>query len=134
MALITKNDLVTHVYSELIDVITRTTDSIVTKAIAAAEGEVKAHLTRFDVAAITDEYFFNLLKDVACWHLVRLANPNIDLALFRTIYEDAKKTLLQIHKGLLVPEWPLKADDPDTAYDEAGHVEFTSNTKRTNHY
>lgn len=73
MAFITKADLVTHVYPELIDVITRQNDDIVNKAINAGIGEARSFLNRFDNVAMLgtdsqapsfqDEYFTMLVKD-----------------------------------------------------------------------
>ncbi len=139
MAAITKADLKTHIYAEITDVITRSDDTIVDAAIAAGEGEVKSYLNRFDTATMfggtyTNQYFKNIVKDVVCWHLIKLANPNINLELFRTAYEDAKKILREILKGDTSPDFPLKPDDPNTDIDEAGHIEYGSNIKRNNHY
>lgn len=112
-------------------------------AIKNAVGEVKSYLNRYDkVAMLSDtdnqrtfqDYFFDSkVKDIACWHLVKLANPNVNLELFRTAYEDAIKYFKDVQRGNVDPEWPLK-DDPDTELDESGHISATSNTKRTNHY
>lgn len=139
MAAITKDDLKTHIYPEITEIITRADDTIVTAAIAAGEGEVKSYLNRFDTATMfggsyANEYFKNIVKDVVCWHLIKLANPNINLELFRTAYEDAKKNLKEILKGETSPDFPLKPNDPATDIDEAGTIEYGSNPKRNNHY
>lgn len=119
---------------------------LVTKAINAAVAEVKSYLTKYDLfklfgdditpAVVDDEHLRNIVKDVACWYLVRLANPNIDLALFRTIYEDAIKWLQLVQKGQADPAgWPYPEDDPNTEEDEsAGTVRWSSNQKRGQHY
>ena len=117
---------------------------LVTKAINAAVAEVKSYLSRYDLlalfgdddtAAFDDEHLKNIVKDVAVWHLLRLANPSIDLALFRTIYEDAIKWLVLVQKGQADPAgWPYKQDDPDTAFDESAGIQWSSNPKRRQHY
>ena len=140
MPLLVKANLSTHIYAEITDIITRTDDTIVTKAIANAESEAKSYLNRFDIVAMfvttnPDEWLKSLVKDLACWHLIKLANPNINLELFRTSYEDAKKYFKDVMLGNVEPaDWPLRADDPATTFDESGHISSSSNTKRTNHY
>lgn len=140
MALLTITDLKTHIYPEITEVITRNDTAIVTKAMANAESEAKSYLNRFDVATMfqtnfADEWLKSLVKDIACWHLIKLANPNINLELFRTCYEDAKKYFKDVMLGNVEPAgWPLRADDPATDFDESGHISSSSNTKRENHY
>ena len=140
MPLLVKADLKTHQYTEIIDEITRADDTIVDKAILRGEAEAKAYLNRFDIAAMfvttnTDEFLRGLVKDLVCWHLIKLCNPNINLELFRTIYEDAKAMFKDIMKGNADPAgWPLRADDADTPNDESGHIYASSNTRRNNHY
>lgn len=138
MPLLVKDDLKTHIYPEITALITRSDDAIINKAIANAEGEARSYLNRFNVQAMFVESFNNehlkgLVKDIACWHLIKLANPNVNLELFRTAYEDAIKFLDKVSRGYADPEWPLK-DDPNTAFDESGHISWSSNTKRKNHY
>lgn len=122
---------------------------IVAKAINSGVGLAKSHLNRYDKVAMfgdfttpeapveptfKDDYLDSLVKDIVCWHLLKLANPNIELALFRTAYEDAVAEFVKIKKGLADPEWPLAPNNPDTEIDEAGNVEYSSNLKRTNHF
>lgn len=116
-------------------------DMIVTRAINAAIAEVKSYLSRYDVAAmfgetpIGDEHLKNITKDVACWQLIRLSNPNIDLKLFRTNYEDATNWLKMVQKGQADPEgWPYKEDDPETPGNENSGIQWTSNKKKSQHF
>jgi hypothetical protein len=139
MSLLVKADLKTHVYSEIIDEITRADDTIITSAISNGESEAKAYLNRYDLATMfattyTDEFLRSLVKDVVCWHIIKLCNANINLELFRTLYQDAIKTFEKVMKGLIDPQWPLKTDDPDTDNDDAGNVEWRSECKRRNSY
>ena len=141
MAFLTKADFATHIYAEIIDEITRNNDAIVTKAINNAVSEMKAYLNRYDfvllfgdASAFSDEYLKSIGKDIACWHLLKLVNPSINLELFRTAYEDAIRFLKLVMKGEADPAWPLKADDPNTPNDDAGLVEYRSLPKRTNHF
>ena len=133
-AIITIADLQTHIYSENLDAISRGDDTLITRAIAAGIDEAKSYLSvKYDVAAIfadtpggtTDQNLLNKTKD--------LANPNINLELFRTAYEDAIDWFTKILKGQMNPVgWPLREDDPDTDYEEGGSLQWSSNTKRNN--
>lgn len=148
-AFLVKADFQTHIYAEIIDVITRAQDGVVDLAINNAIGEMKAYLNRYDLIKIfgdpttdpatdptfIDEYLKSIGKDIACWHLIKLANPNIDLKLFRTSYEDAISFLKGVMKGSSDPAWPLRQDDPSTpGYDEAGNIEWRTDRKRKNSY
>lgn len=118
-------------------------DSIVTRVIASAIAEARSYLNRFDLPAMfgtaeaeptyESEHLKNLVKDIACWHLVRLSNPNINLELFRTAYEDAIKFLKEVQQGKADPGWPYKPDNPDTPGDESAAVQWSSNRKRRQH-
>jgi phage gp36-like protein len=146
MPLLLPTELSTHLYPEILDQITRADATISTRAITAAESEVASYLHRYDVegmfttpstaTGIGLEHLKTLVKDVACWQLLKLANPNVSLELFRSMYEDAIKFLDKVMKGQATPAgWPLKPDDPDTDENEGiGPVDWTSNTKRSNHY
>jgi phage gp36-like protein len=114
-------------------------DLIVTKGINVAIAEVKSYLSRYDLTVLfgddldetITEHLKNITKDVACWQLIRLSNPSIDLKLFRTNYEDAIKWLEKVQRGSVDPEgWPYKSDDPATKGNENSGVQWSSNKKR----
>lgn len=118
---------------------------IAAEAIDCATAEVKAYLSRFDLPKlfdplatgfVNDKNLKSKVKDVACWHLIKLANPNIDVAMFRTAYEDARdKFFAKVQSGDLDPEgWPYKADDPGTDFPEGNAIVFSTETKRNNHF
>lgn len=145
MLFLTEADLNTHMYPEIITEITRADATVAPKAISAAIAEAKSYLRKYDLlklfgtadtpAEVEDENLKNKVKDLACWHLIKLANPNIDLALFRTAYEDATKWLDKITKGFLDPDgWPYRPVDEDTGFPQNASVYFNSNSKRKNHY
>jgi hypothetical protein len=144
MPYLTQDDLATHLYDEVIEEIVRNRSDLVTKAINTGVGLAKSHLNRYDLKAIfgddtteptfKDDYLDSLVKDVVCWHLIKLSNPNINFEVFRTAYEDAVKEFEKIKKGITDPAWPLRPNDPTTNIDDAGNVEWASNTKRTNHF
>jgi phage gp36-like protein len=117
---------------------------LVTSAIDAAIAEAKSYLGKYNLDTLfddSDDDFVddpNLLtkvKDIACWHLVKLANPNVNLAMFRTAYEDAIAWLEKIMKAQMDPAgWIYKTDDDDTNRVEGQGFFSTSNSPRTNHY
>lgn len=148
MPFLVKADFKTHLYSEVIDSITRADDTIVTKGISSGIAEVKSYLSRFDLMAIFGdasteptvaapllEHLKDIVKDVAAWKMCKLANPNIDLKLFRTGYEDAIAWLTKVQKGQADPEgWPYKTDNTATDFNENNGVQWSSNRKRRNHF
>lgn len=144
MAYLIISDLTTHLRTEIIDKITRETDSIANTAISAAIAEAKSYLGKYNLDALFDDghaSFVNdpnlkmKVKDLACWHLVKLANPNVNVSMFRTAYEDAISWLESIMKNQADPAgWVYKTDDEDTDRVEGQGFFSTSNAARTNHY
>lgn len=144
MPYLTAADLNTHIYPEVRDEITRNDASLITRAINSGVGLAKSHLNRYDLLKLfgdgtsnptfKDDYLDSLVKDVICWHLIKLSNPNINVDVFRQAYEDAVKEFEKVKKGITDPQWPLRADDPATPNDDAGNVDWSSNKKRSNHY
>lgn len=150
MAYLTSTDLQTHIYGENITAITRSDATLVTRAIDAAIAEAKSYMGRYNIAylfwdgvtlpkptgagdVIQDENLKNKVKDLAAWHLIKLANPNINLDLFRTGYEDAIDWFKGIMRGQSAPfGWPLRVDDPTTDYVEGGALQWSANKKRDN--
>ena len=144
MPFLTKADFKTHLYAEIIEEISRADDDVVNRAIASAIAETKAYMSRFDLIALfgdtaTDPTFIsdhlqNIVKDIAAWHLVKLANPNVNMELFRTMYKDAIDFLKAVMMGKADPGWPYKPDDPTTPANENNFVQYSSNPKRTQHF
>jgi hypothetical protein len=148
MPFLVRADLTTHLNDEIITEITRADDTKVTKAIAAAVGEAKSYLSRFDLLKIfgnasTDpevpeeqlETAKDFIKQIAVWKLIKICNASINLELAKTSYDEAITWFTKIQKGGADPEgWPYKADDPATLNDENSFVQFTTNQKRNNHF
>jgi len=145
MPFITIEDFKTHIYSELVDEISRGDNDIPTKSIKSAISEAKSYLSRYDLlkifgngdtdSEIDDDHLKDIVKDLALWKMVKLANPNIDLKLIRTAYEDAIAWLTKVQKGAADPEgWPYKQDDPTTAGNENYGIQWSSNKKRRQHF
>jgi hypothetical protein len=140
MAYLVTADLTTHIYSEIITEIVRGDDSLSVKAINAGICEAKSYLNKYDLTLLfaddfADENLKGKVKDLACWHLIKLCNPNIELALFRTAYEDAIKYFDKVTKGFVDPDgWPYKPDDPLTKFPEGSSVTSSSTRKRCQHW
>lgn len=133
-----KSEIKTHLYGEKVSTITRTDDTILDSAINAAIAEVKSYLSAFDIETIfskvdNDRNPILLLytKDIAVWHFVQLANPNIDLQLRLERYEKAIAWLDKVMRGQAVPDLPLK---PTTDDIENNFIRFGGNAPRNNYF
>ena len=135
----------TSLYPEIINTITRGDASAAELQILAAEELVKSYLTRYDLTAIfgdgdtaptyNSELVKKCVKIIASYYLVRLANPNVDLELFRKDYEDCLTLLADIRDGKNDVSLPYAQDDPETPEDESNpSASWSSNPKRTNHF
>lgn len=144
MAYLLAGDLDTHIYASNRDEITRGDNTIVYEAIDAAVSEAKSYLSRFDLVKIfgngdTEPQYINpglkqKVKDLAHWHLVTLANPNIAIDIARMKYEDAIRWFEKIGERKLNPGFPMPANDPATDSNESESIEWNSEAKRQNHY
>jgi len=145
MPIITQADLATNIYPEVIDEITRKDATIVNNAIDTAVQEAKLYLSKYDLVqlfgteeeqpTITDAYLNSLVKDLACWHLLRLSNVSMDYAVFRTAYEDALAALKSIMTGQAQPQsWPYRNTTTADAPPEGNSISWSSNPRRNNFY
>jgi len=144
MPIITQADLATNIYAEIINEITRADSTITDSAINAAIQETKMYLGRYDLvqlfgtdvasATVHDEYLKSLVKDIACWHLLRLSNAGIDFTAYRTAYQDAITALKSIMAGQAAPDgWPY-ADTTGESAPQGDAIGWSSNPKRNNYY
>jgi Protein of unknown function (DUF1320) len=144
MPIITSADLATNIYGEIITEITRADTTITDRAITAAMQEAKMYLNRYDLLQlfgnestppeVQDEYLKSLVKDLACWHLLRLSNTNVDYSALRTGYQDAIAVLKNIQSGCAAPEgWPYADTTSETAV-PGDSISWSSNPKRNNYY
>lgn len=138
----------TSLYPEIIKAITRDNTQAAELQILAAESLTRSYMSKYDCDAIFGtvdkeptykgaalELTKKVIKIIASYYLVRLANPNVDLELFRLDYQDALDWLKDLQKGDVAPDLPYKPDDPNTPNDESGDsVAWTSNIKRNNHF
>jgi len=152
--LVQPSELNTELYPEVIAAITRTNDNEVISQIKAAEAFCKSYLFKYDLKAlfgddtvdpilaptVVDENLKKTIKVIASYWLVRKANPNVNLELFRDDWElmignkEVPGWLFDIKEGNISPDWPYKADNPTTTEtDESTQndsVFSASNTKR----
>src|ERR1700761_2899550 len=137
MPIITTADLYTHLYTDVLNEIIRNDSTVADKAINAAIQETKMYLARYDLVqlfgtdttapTIQDEFLKSLVKDITCWHIIRLSNAGVDYATARTIYEDAIQTLTAIKQGDVQPQgWPYIDTTHETA-PQGDNVAWTSN-------
>lgn len=144
MPIITQADLATNLYAEIITEITRSDATITDRAIVAAVSEAKMYLSRYDLLqlfgtdstlpVIEDEYLKALVKDLACWHIIRLSNTGVDHGGFRTAYQDAITVLKSIQSGQAQPEgWPY-AETISPTIPDGDSISWSSNPRRNNYY
>ena len=144
MPIITPGDLYTNIYPEIINEITRTDSTITQHAVDIAIQETKMYLGRYDLIklfgtdtlapTVQDEYLQSIVKDIACWHLLRLSNAGIDYTAWRTAYQDAINVLKSVMSGQAQPQgWPyLDTTTEDAPQGDA--INWASNPKRNNYY
>ena len=144
MPIISQADLATNIYAEIITEITRADSTIADRAINAAISEAKMYLARYDLVqlfgtdstepVVQDEYLKSLVKDLSCWHLLRLSNAGVDFTAYRTAYQDAISTLKHVMAGQAQPAgWPYLDTTTETA-PEGDAINWNSNPKRNNFY
>lgn len=132
-----KEDFNTHLYSEVIETISREEEALIEEAIEAAEGEAVGYLERFDtddlfsqVDGNRDKTLLMRLKDIAVWHFLAVANPDTDLDYRLGRYKEAIKWLERIQAGKITPKgWVLSSVE---SANEAFAI--TSEPKRTTGY
>lgn len=129
--MLVKSDLFVRIYQPILEEISRGSDDTINNAIALAEAEVKAYLSRFDIDTLfasNDVFLKNLCVSVAAYKICILANPSIDQATIRQDYEDTIDILTKIMNGKMVPQgWPYHVQS-ETPVD-GNAISSSSNTK-----
>jgi len=136
--MLTRADFNTHMYTEIINNIERDAGTLLEKAIKAAIQEAKGFLSKYDLETLfgsvdddRDELLLTFLKDIAVWHFIVLANPNMNIEFQAERYEKAIQRLKQIQKGEFVPDgWPRK-NEPEGISDS---WKITSAPRRNTQY
>ncbi len=153
MSLVKIADLGTELYPEVIEEITRASDEEKQIQIQTAEDFAKGFLFKYDLKAlfgtpdidptVKDESLKKCIKILAAYFLVRKANPNVQISLFRDDYmmmigtKEDPGWLYEIRNGDINPEWPYKTDDPNTPEDESkmnDDVYWASTKQRVNRF
>lgn len=133
-----RDDFKSHLYPELIAAIERADNTKLETAIKASTLLAKGFLSRFDKEALfsavgtdRDEFLLMILKDLAVWNFIIIANPSIDANFHKERYDDAIKLLEKIQSGKMVPDgWPAA-----TSPEESGtFFHFASNPRRGTSY
>lgn len=155
--LVQPSELNTELYPEVIEAITRSNPNETIAQIKAAEAFCKSYLFKYDLKAlfgndtvdpvvaptVVDENLKKTIKVIASYWLVRKANPNVNLDLFREDWQlmigdkEGPGWLYDIKEGNISPDWPYKADNPETTEDESTQndgVFWGSNQKRTQRF
>jgi hypothetical protein len=155
--LVQPSELNTELYPEVVAAITRNDTAEAITQIKAAEAFCKSYLFKYDLKAlfgddtanpvtaptVVDENLKKTIKVIASYWLVRKANPNVNLDLFREDWElmignkEVPGWLYDIKEGNISPDWPYKADNPATPEDESAQndgVFWGSNQKRTQRF
>ena len=127
-SIIAPADLNSVIYPEIQDQITRSDGgAIATEAIDTAIQEVKMYLTRYDLTALfgdpvantaatfSDSYLKRIIKDIATWRLLQLANPNYLYESAKGLYDQAIDSLKRIQRGAADPQWPYATKTESTA-------------------
>jgi len=151
--ILTPSDL-TNAYPEIVAEITRNTGDIDTntlalEAIATAIDEVKMYLTRYDLvqlfgdptvteanpsgiaASFSDNKLNRMVKTIAIWELMQLANANIMYEMMESRYKMTVATLKDIQKGVADPKWPYLDITTETS-SPSDEVYAISQKKRNN--
>jgi hypothetical protein len=154
---ITVTELKTHLYPEIVNEVARypaMTDAeepeptdpeqneIALEAIKTAISEATGYMSRYDTTIIfnaagegRDAHLVNIIKDMAVWHFIVLANANVELALREKRYDNAIEYLVRVQSGKVVPDWPYVPQNSSLPGGGAGQsIKFNSNNKRRNHY
>jgi hypothetical protein len=155
--LVQPSELNTELYPEVRNAITRGDENEIIAQIKAAEAFCKSYLFKYDLKAlfgddtvdpvvaptVIDDNLKKTIKVIASYWLVRKANPNVNLDLFREDWEimignkDTPGWLYDIKEGNINPDWPYKADNTETPEDESAQndgVFWGSNSKRTQRF
>ena len=139
-------DLSTHVYQSIINEIVEQNNDTIIIAISMAIDEAKMYLTRYDLPAIfgdatadtsatfpPDNQLLNIVKTLAVWNLMGLANPNLDYEKWEVRYKLAIKSLTNIQEGIADPRWPYQ-DNTGVTTPDSIEVIAVSNPKANNSY
>lgn len=139
MAYLTKEEFKTHAYNSEIEAIINGEETIALAAIDIAIEFAKSKLAKqYDTDAIfategaeRNALLLKVVKDIAIWELIGLANPSINYEDKKFRYEQSVDWLTGVYKGMPA-NLPKKSDNNDSSTGTS--FSFHSNSKRTTHY
>jgi phage gp36-like protein len=151
MSFITTAELNTHLYDEQVAEIVRADTAIAPASIDAAIQEMKGYLQAYDTVAIftaigaaRNALVLLFCKDIAVWHLIALASPDIEYKLREERYKRAIQWLRDVQQRKTIPELPLVPILPGEGTGETTHsggnggynsaMSWGSNPKRNNQF
>ncbi|MDM1074210.1 DUF1320 family protein [Empedobacter brevis] len=131
-------ELKTHAYDEEIGAIIRDDETIALASIDMAIEYASSKLMKhYDVEAVfattgttRNPLLLKIVKDIAIWELIGLANPSIDYEDKKFRYQQAVDWLTAVYKGMPT-NLPIKEQEDEN---KASSFTYHSNPKRTNHY
>lgn len=136
---VTPEEIFTHLYEEQITAIQGDDERMLQMAVDGAIVEAKGYLHKYDLAKIFSETGDNrnpllciFIKDIAVWHYINIANPNIDFSIREKRYNATIAWLKGVQKGDIVPELPIPTDEEGNKENTTG-FRFGSNPKRENY-
>ena len=133
------SELSTHLYDYQVEQITGGDQTLVLAAISTAQAQARSYLaTRYDCDQIfaatgtdRDPLVLHLVKSLAAFHLVRLANPDAIYQRYRDDYRDALDTLARLADGTSRADLPARQS---TTGQPAGTLQLHSNEKFNHSY
>lgn len=135
---LTTEELITHLYSENVNIISRDDDTILTAAVDGAIAEAKGYLAAYDREEIfsttgtrRNALLLIFVKDIAVWHFINLCNAGTEIDLRRHRYDRAIDWLKSVQRGDVSPDLPIQEDQDGPV---GGIIKFGSNAKRNQHY
>lgn len=142
--LISQDDLLSRIYRNNLEEITRDDENLCLRAIQAAVAEAKMYLNRYDTDVLLgtedappthiDAYLQQLCIQIAVWYLVLLGNPGVDFNSARSGYDSAITALRDIQAFRIQPEdWPYRDTSADTT-PEGSAVSASYINKRNNDF
>jgi Protein of unknown function (DUF1320) len=151
--IIAPSDLTTHIYPEILYEITRSDAGTIASnqqaltAIQGAVDELKIYMTKYDKVAIfgdqvlavaptwtPDSLMLDIVKTVAIWKLMNLANASLYYESWKERYNASIKTMEKIQAGKAdPPSWPQKQVE-DQANSPNNTVFSQSRPKRNNNF
>lgn len=125
----------THIYPNVSTAISNNDTTLLQDSINTAISEAKGYCSRFNTELLfsgsnVDPMLLNIVKDLAKWAFIGLANKSIDYEVTLTRYEQAIAKLKDIQAGKLIPDgWPLAVPES-----KAQSWKVNSTSKKRNNY